>query len=676
MFSENTVLSTTYRFDYSQVATPASFDEKLTAAKTHDQNIVLSLQHVFNPVTLNNARVGITRVWATDGFDQSPSTPLLTDPSLGFLPGIPVGDFSVSGLSGFGGIGDTGADIVGYTAPQFYDDLSWTKGRHSLRFGFAVERMDDNVNPQTTPSGSWVFGTIAGMLTASPTQFTAAVPGTDTRRGFRSTVFAGYVQDDFRVLTNLTLNLGLRYETETALKEVNGKLGNLLNITDSAPRIGSPLFQNPTEKDFEPRVGMAWDPFKDGKTSVRGGFGIYDVLPLPYLFWNKATHGLPFFQIGVVNAGAGNPPITPAQLAAAFPGNGISLLQPSTLRVLYLEDHPHRPYKMQWNFNIQRQLSRGLSLMVGYVGSGSSHLPVGQNDADMVPPNLVTTAPNGQLLFPTAGNPQRINPNFGRIDATFFDGHATYNALQTNLVKTFGHGVTMQATYTWEKSMDNGSTTFSQNETNNSTDNGYIFDEKYMRGVSDYNVPQNLAMNTYWQIPIPASFKGASQVLLGGWQIGGIFTAQSGNPFSLGLQSDQARTGTSTTNAAGGERPNYTAIAGCSPNAVTGNPASYLNTQCFSFPLLGQLGNLGRNALSGPAVYEFDFSTFKNQALGERLKMQFRAEIFNIINHANLQAQTTTVFNKAGALISTAGLLGSPTATSSRQIQFGVKFIW
>ena len=674
MFSENTMLNATYRFDYSQVSTPDGFDEKLTAAKTHGQNFIVSLQHIFSPTVLNTVRAGVTRTWATDGADISPASPLLTDTSLGFLPGIPTGDFSVAGLQGFGGIGDTGSDVVGYTAPQFYDDLSWTKGRHSLKFGFGVERIDDNVNPQTTPNGSWVFGSIQSMLTASPASFTAAVPGTDTRRGFRTSIFAGYIQDDFRYRSNLTFNIGLRYETSTSLKEVNGKLGNLLNITDPAPTVGNPLFQNPTLKDFEPRIGLAWDPFKDGKTSVRAGFGIYDVLPLPYLFWNKATHGLPFFEIGVVNAPTN---VSTAALASAFPNQGLSLVSAQSLRVLYLESHPHRPYKMQWNFNIQRQIAKGLTLMAGYVGSASSHLPVGQNDADMVPPALTTKSPSGQYLFPTTGTIQRINPNFGRIDATFFNGHATYHALQTNLAKTMSHGLTLQATYSWSKSLDNGSTTFSQSETLNSTDNGYIFDQKILRGVSDYDVPQTFALNLVWEVPTPASFTGASKALLSGWQLGGIFTAQSGSPFTVGLQGDQARTGTSTSNAAGGERPNYVAGPGCSTNAVTGNPNNYLNTACFAFPALGQLGNLGRNTLRGPSLQQFDFSLFKNQPLwGEKLRMQFRVETFNLLNHSNLQAQTTTLFNRTGALISTAGLLAPPTATSSRQIQFGMKFIW
>ena len=691
LFSQKTTLSGTYRYDGAQATTPDAFNQKLTAAQSRNQNFILSLQHVFTPTVINNLRAGVTRAWASDGFDLAPQTPLLTDVSLGFLPGIPAGEFAVSGLDTFGGIGDTGADIVGYTAPQVYDDLSWTRGRQSLRFGFGLERIYDNVNPQTTPNGLWRFGSIRELLMANPSQFTAGVPGSDTVRGLRSTIIAGYLQDDFRLRPNMTLNLGVRYETSTSINEVKGKIANLHNFTDAQPALGNPLFLNPTLLNFEPRVGLAWDPFKDGKTAIRAGFGIYDVLPLPHLFWNRATHGLPFFQLGVVSKPPG---VVENPLARSFPDKGLALIKadPSTLRVASIEFQPHRAYKMQWNFNVQRQFPGNLSLMVGYVGSSSVHLPIGQNDADMVPPALVTRTSDGHLQFPTNPAPSlpgaitRINPKFGRIDTTLWNGHSSYHSLQTNLAKRMSHGLTFQGTYTWSKNIDNASTFFSQNETLNSADSGYIFDPRINRGVSSFDVPHSAAIHLVWEVPSAASLTGVPKFLLAGWQLGGIFTAQSGSPFSVGLAADWARTGTSTRQATSGERPDFNPAPGCTPNVVTGDPSNYINTKCFAAPALGTLGNLGRNTLRSPAVQAFDFSIFKNHRLwGEKLKVQFRAETFNILNHPNLQAATTTLFDSGNAnvkprvppkLIRNAGQLKSPTVTTSRQIQFGMKFIW
>ena len=664
VLSEKTTLNTTYRFDSSQVSDPDAFNEKLTSAQTRPQDFIVDFQHIFSPSLLDSIRTGVTRTWATEGADVQPRTPLLTDPSLSFLPGIPVGQFTVPGLNTFGGIGATGADVVGYTTAQVYDDLSWTRGRHSLRMGFGFERIDDNVNPQTEVNGTWVFNSIAGMLTAKPTQFTAAVPGTDTSRGFRSAVISSYLQDDFRFRPNLTFNLGVRYETSEAIKEANGKIGNLLNLADAQPKVGNPLFLNPTLRNFEPRVGFAWDPFKNGKTSIRAGFGIYDILPLPYLFWNKATHGLPYFQLGVVS----NPP------SASFPSDGLSLLVPGSLRVASIQYQPKRPYKTEWNLNVERQLAQGISLMVGYVGSASVHVPVGQNDADQVPPSLTTVGPDGQILFPTTGKIPRINPNFGRIDSMLWYGHASYQALQTNLTKRMSHGLSFQATYTWAKSIDNGSTFFSDNETANTADPPYVFGPRINRGVSDFDFPQNAAINLLWDIPSASSLKGVSGFLLSGWELGGIFTVESGAPFNVGLTNDQARTGTSSQDAQNGQRPNLN--PGCS-DLVTGDPANYINAACFSFPALGTFGNLGRNALRGPALQDLDFALFKNVWVkGERLKIQFRAETFNILNHPNFGVQTVTLFDGTGKLIPTATALQSPTSTTSRQIQLGMKFIW
>jgi Carboxypeptidase regulatory-like domain/TonB-dependent Receptor Plug Domain len=541
-FTDRTTLSASYAFDDAQVAVPDAFNEKLTAAQTRRQNVILNLQHIFSATMLDSLRAGVTRTRAAGGNDIQPSIPLLADKSMGFVPGAPVGNFSVPGLSSFGGIGDSGVDLIGYTAPQVYDDLAWTKGRHSLRFGFGLERIEDNINPANLPNGQWLFGSIKDMLTVNPSQFTADFPGTDAIRGMRATVVGLYAQDDFRLRRNLTVNIGVRYEMGTVVNEVNGKVANLHSLSSAQPVLGNPYYRNPTLKNFAPRVGLAWDLFGDGKTAIRSGFGIFDIVPLPYLFFNRMPRAAPFFLQGLVN----NPS------PSAFPNQGSTLLGPTSVRDVYIQYDPSRAYKLQWNFNIQHQFGKDISVTAGYVGAAGVHLPIATEDINMVPINLTTRAADGQYFFPTTGPIQRINPNYSKISAITWNGHSSYHALQTNLVKRFSRGFTFQSTHTWSKDIDNASNTLSSSETNNAADSSYAFDPRINRGVSDFDVPHSFVTNLLWEIPGPSAGPAVARFALSGWEMGGIFTAQSGSPFTVRLSNDQARDGNSAVGSKGG----------------------------------------------------------------------------------------------------------------------------
>src|SRR5262249_48049114 len=196
-----------------------------------------------------------------------------------------------------GGLGSAGTYLYHYTSFQLNDDVSLTRRRSSLKLGFALERMRSNILARGIPNGQFVFGSLSSFLTNRPTSFQLGSPGSLTPRGLRQTLVAGYVQDDLRLRPNLTVNLGLRYEMTTVPSEVNGKLSTLLNIQDSKPHLGDPFFSNPTQKNFAVRSGLSWDPFGGGKTAVRAGFGIYDVLPLLYEFDLLGTLSAPFYEI-------------------------------------------------------------------------------------------------------------------------------------------------------------------------------------------------------------------------------------------------------------------------------------------------------------------------------------------------------------------------------------------
>jgi len=662
LFSERTVLAGSYSFDNTNTNFPDAFSEKLIGAKSRRQNVALSLDHSFNSHLSMSFRGGVSRTFADGGIDQaSGASPALVDPRLGFFPGDNAGTLTITGLTTPGGVGSSIYLLFGYTSTQASEDLYWTRGRHNLKFGAYIERIESNSTRAVQPIGNWTFGSIANFLTVKPQLFAGPLPGNNFDRGMRETVLAGYVDDGFRVKPNLTLNLGLRYEMATVISEVNGREANLRNLTDPSVTIGGPLYKNPTLKNFEPRVGFAWDPRGTGKTAIRGGVGIFDVLPLPYVIQNGIDRTFPF-QIA---ASLANPP------GSAFPNQALQLVKSTIPLTTLIEFTPHRSYVMQYNLNLEHQVARSIVLMVGYTGSAGTHLPIKFDDINLVPLSHTTRTPDGQYQFPLTGAPIKTNPAFARIGAILWGGHSSYNALVVDLTKQFSHNLTFQAVYRWSRSIDNGDQTLAQNHNSNSVTNPYPLDMSLNRGPSDWDIPQSLILNYVWVVPTPASWNAAEKMVFSRWQFGGIFEYQSGSPFSVTIPNDQARTG--TTNVGGqtpsGQRPN--GVPGCSQ--TTADPGHYINLSCYSFPALGTIGTLGRNTLRVPNIVNYDFSLAKNFSFGEHLNAQLRAEAFNLFNHPSFQPATTAVFTSTGQVVPNSTQLNPPTVTSARQLQLGIR---
>jgi carboxypeptidase family protein/TonB-dependent receptor-like protein len=680
-FSSNTTLNGSYSYDNTAVTYPTVYDLKTGSAPSRKQTAVLSLQHIFSPTLINNTRFGVIRTRAANEIDCCGKYPIVSDPAFGFVPGMPVGTFAVTGLANqFGGIGEGGFNDFHYTAPQLYSDMTWTRGTHTLKFGAGIERVLSNIDERNRPNGRWTFPSIEAMLTAQPTQYSGLQPGSDTIRGSRNSLIGAYLQDDWRILPNLTLNLGVRYDMSTVIKEVNGKLANLRNVTDPKVTVGNPYYDNPTFKDFAPRLGFAWDPFKDGKTAVRGGVGMFDIVPLPYLLVNLFPRTTPFYREGTLDG-------TGPQLSPFFPSAAFSQLSAATLQATRIQPNPPRSYKMQWNFNVQRQLTRSVALTVGYVGSAGVKLAHTIYDHNQVPYELGKfNGRNWVLPIPpgnSTGNITRVNPNFGQIRTTEFAGHSSYHSLQMNLTQRLAKGLTYQVAYTWSKSIDNGTNTTSTGENLNTVGGPWAFCERCDRGPSDFDIPHNLVANFQYDIPVFAAVKSnkVANTILGGWQMGGILNIQTGGAYNLKITTDRAFTGNRVVGASqGGQRPDYLGdVAGCTPaDVTTGNIDALFKASCFAFPAPGNLGNLGRDLFRMPLFRNVDFSVFKNQNLvGEKLKMQFRAEMFNILNNTNLVAQTfLNTFNGSGVLSSSFGTPTAPTVNQSRQIQFGLRLIF
>jgi hypothetical protein len=681
-FSERDWLFGSYMYDRNPYTYPDNLDNILFVSKTARQVFALEESHTFSPSVLNSFRIGLNREVADNNVPSDVINAATNDPSYAAMPGQHAAQVSVTGLTPFTGGFNASGVYYHFTSYQVHNDLSWTKGRHAIKLGGSLEALQLNVFSLSNPDGQFTFGSLTNFLTNKPSQFNAAFPTGLSSRGLREKVIGVYFQDDWRVTSGFTLNLGIRYEASTVPSEVQGKLSAIYNLADATPHLGNPYFNNPTLRNLEPRVGLAWDPFHDGKTAVRAAFGMYDVLPLPYEFILPSTISRPFTILGTVK-GAKLP-------AGTFYTGAGPLLGPASARVTYLQQNPRRNYVMQWNANIQREILPNLTAMVGYVGSRGVHQPYYSNQWDIVQP---ISTPEGLLWPSPVGSGAVINPNYGSIRGLIWGADSVYDALQVGVVRRFSRGLQLQASYTWSKSIDDTSSSLAPDAFGNSISTLPFFAPGRGRGVSDFNIPNLLVVNALWQVPGAKSSSGALNWITGGWQLGGILRASDGIPFSATFGSDGDPLGSNGVT----DFPNRLAGPGCSSLTNPGDPTNYIKAQCFAIPtaspnLYAQcdpslgvapqcfnlMGNAGRNILMGPGLVNLDFSIFKNIRIagGDRYNMQFRVEFFNVLNHTNFASPgNTDIFDSTGASVATAGVL-TATSTISREIQFGVKVKW
>jgi hypothetical protein len=717
----------TYLFDATDFTQPDSFNNVILKSHTGRQTVVIEESHTFTPTVVNAARIGYSRSHALNLIPGGANNPAATDLSLGSTTGqtAPIVNISGGYTRNQGGVGAASNYEHAFNNYQFADDAFWTHGAHTMKFGVDVERMQYNFIARVEQGGRWNFSNLASFLTNNAKHFEAGIPATVSPRELRQTLVGGYVQDDWRFRSNLTLNLGLRYEMVTVVKDAQGKTTSLLNISDPAPQCGvqfsapfapggtqpagtvcgsvGPYYHNPTLRNFEPRIGFAWDPFRSGKTSVRGGFGIYDVLPLPGYFLVLEGQAAPFMIFASVDkpASGSNP------LKGQFPGGGQNLLtnppagfQPGKLSTSIVEANPHRNYVLEWNLNVQRQITPDLSLNLGYVGSHGVHMLIRGDDGNVTLPTLTSAG----YLFPASA---KINQALGTIRYLFWGSDSFYDALNVELDKRMSHGLQFKFSYTWSKSIDDDSATIAGDTFGNSLNSLYWFAPKSLRGLSDFNVAQSAAINALWALPTAKSFNGLAKAALGGWQVGGILKINSGVPTTVIFNGDPAGLGNNGADQFG--IPNR--IPGCDPvnhNYIGGTSPSYINVNCYSLPTVsalsplaaqcgtfsgaipppsGQvycanlLGNAGRNTVIGPRLVNMDFSATKNfpiHRVSENFNVQFRAEIFNIFNHSNFLPPEPLagagIFDATGA-IATNGFMDT-LATQPRDVQFALKVIW
>jgi len=708
-FSEKDSASGTYLYDKTPFTSPDGVNNVLLGSKSSRQIVALEETHLFKPSFANTVRMGYNYEVVDNNEGLKALVPEAADPSLGTFSGRTAPQVFITGITPFlGGVGGESAYFYHWNSFQAYDDAFVNKGTHTIKFGGTVERMLLNIRALSDPNGIFKFSGLQNFYGNNPSKFQGGIASTLSPRNLRQTLFGLYLQDDWRWKSNLTLNLGLRYERTSVPTETDGKLAVLKNLGDATPHLGDPFFDNPTTKNFEPRLGFAWDPLRNGRMAVRGGVGLFDVLPLPYQFTLLTTLAAPFFQYTSIN----NP-----GTGTFF--NALPPLPANKLRATYIDPHPKRNYVTQWNLNIQYQLMTNLTAMVAYVGSRGVHQPYRLDDASLVIPTLTSAGylwpqvdADGNLISgPNAGNPPaRNNENFGSVRGMFYEGRSYYNALETQLAKRISHGFQMQGTFTWGKSVDTSSATVAGDAFGNSISSlQFAFDPKLSRALSDFSIGRTLVLNGTWEVPSPKSLSGPVHWLSDGWQLGVIFTASDGVPFTPTWGTGDDPTGTLSSDD--WAFPNRLRGPGCKTLTNPGNPNNYIKTQCFGVPTAPDMafwtancdpepptfggplppgdlrcfnlrGNAGRNILIGPGITSLDFSVFKNnriKRISENFNLQFRAEIFNIINHANFAPPTTPdntdIFDSSGADTGVAGLL-SRTTTTAREIQFAIKIIF
>jgi outer membrane receptor protein involved in Fe transport len=653
--SDKDSLFVRYEGDFGTRTTYAGFGLWPTFDTTHNQFFTIGERHIFSPNLISQ-------------FTASYSRPITSETQPTLHPALNLftpsrQDAYISLPDNIAPLGSAFINPFEYLQNKFSEseNMDWIHGSHDIKFGLWARREQDNPYAYTFWNGWYLFASLQNFLQGNPLLFEGAPNGgTNANRYERTMSLDPYIQDDWKVNNRLTVNLGLRYEWESNPVEARNNFYNLVGppFGTTYQNVPNAYVSNPSNHNFDPRVGVAWDVFGDHKTSVRAGFGIFHDPFETYTFSSAYTSNPPFLTtLQIFPTGD---PCFPTPLASACPGIGGGLSQTNGT---YYGTHK-TPYTIEYNVNVQRELFKNTLLTVGYTGTRGLHLLAFH---DFNPP--VPTVINGVDHFAINGvqNP-RINPNFGSLDMTDTTSHSSYNALEVGLEHKLSSNLVMQFSYTYSHCLDSAYTYggLGFNNVSSAITNPYDWNNDY--GNCSYDLRHVISANVVYLLP----FHGNRWKE--GWQLTGIQAWHTGVPFSIG-EGDQADLG----NTFDTERPNV--IAGCNVYANQ-SVQQWYNPACFSPSAYGTIGNLGRNTLVGPGYVDTDFGVLKSTRITERFNLQFRAELFNIFNHPNFGVPNETAFN-AGSF--TTNFQATPNATAgqitdiignARQTQFSLKLIF
>jgi hypothetical protein len=640
---------------------------------TEAHSVVGSETHIFRSNMINEARIGYME---TREVQQIPGTNLDAEygiqgaPTYPEVHGLPT--FSISGLNTLGttgpgtlpisttGSGNLPLDKQGRNI-QFLDNLSWIKGRHTLKFGVDSEQVTlygdvtlsarpnfdfTGVYTQNPQSRSVTGSPFADFLLGYVNDYTVS---TRSDSESRQHTFEGYVQDDWKVSRKLTLNLGLRYELampwyETAndysdfILRPGPAYGALVTAPEASQYGLRNSFANPDSKNFAPRAGLAYQVMP--KTVIRSGFG---------LFYGRADENL-----GVSGRPTNNPPYflrsidkgdqihTLITLSEGIPA-GILEGKIMNEGVIYWPIYMPLPYTLEWNFNVQRELGAGFTAQLGYVGSGSHDLYVDENFNQPQPgsTSIASREPFG---------------SYGAISAFLPLDRSNYNSLIFQIERRFHNGFSFLGAYTWSHSLDYGGQV-SDNDV--AAQNPYNLTAEY--GNSNFDVRQRVSVSYIYELPFGRGKEwltqpGVARAILGGWQLSGVTSIQTGLPFTPILSYDPTNTGTTA-------RPNV--IAGAAFYPANRGPSDWFNSSAFVAPSVYTYGNAGRDILRGPAQFNDDIGLQRSASYKERYTLQFTAQAFNLFNTPQFGLPN----NKWG--VSTTGVI-TTVVNPERQLQLGL----
>ncbi len=608
------------------------------------RQIMVSETHTLSANKLNEFRLGFTYTLNNQDvlgprlFSQFGIKGALDEPR---IKGLPV--FTITGFSGLGtqnpgntpipasGSGNFPAEKSGKLW-QLLDNFSWIHDRHSIKFGVDLERVTifayatNSARPTYTFNGTYTGSPLADFLLGYVYSASTSEQQLDTLQQY---VYNGYVQDDWKATSRLTLNIGLRYELPTPFVEAHDRQSNF--VLDQGPcylqlitvaqdgqcGIGRALTRT-DYNNFAPRVGLAYQA--TGKTVVRSGFGVFYGRDEDLGIQRRLPNNPPFVTSSSFTGSQTTPTFL---LQNGFPSDALSLASPSATVNSYPFNFPV-PYVIQWNLNVERQLGGNFVAQVGYTGSEAHKLP------EVV---------NVNQAYPGTGNVNARRPYQGIGDIFFYGplDNSTYNALIAKLERRFSKGLSLLASYTYGHSIDGGG---NQNDSNDPGPQNPR-DLQAQKGSSNFDVRHRFVVSGFYQLPFGKS-GGFFSPLVKNWQLSGIFSAQTGQPLTITLSTDPTGTGTTA-------RPNRISDGNLPADERT--PTHWFDTAAFVNPGCVCYGNSGRDIIRAPGFVDLDLGVLRDFLIGERFRLQFRAESFNLMNHPNFGLPNMVIGNPMAGII-------------------------